>query len=142
MKDIFLKTQLWIMAVLWPFYGRFMAVFTLEDGQIVLEEQIVWCENGTNKFFDGQIVWYLAVWQDGFLKTICPLRWTSQWQYDLNSHQTVKWLIFSPRGNGTSNRARFYGKFQHGGTQEEVSEIGEKQSEVFEKKTKRGQKKN
>ena len=29
------------MAVLWPFYGRFMAVFTLEDGQIVLEEQIV-----------------------------------------------------------------------------------------------------
>ena len=90
------------------------------DGQIVLDEQIVWCENGTNNFFDRQIIWYLAVWKDGFLKTICLSRWTSQRQYDLNSHQTVKWLIFSPRGNGTSNRARFYGKFQHGGTQEET----------------------
>ena len=64
------------------------------------------------------------------MKTICPSRRTSRRQYDLNSHQTVKWLTFSPRGNGTSNRARFYGKFQHGGTEEEVSEIGEKQSEA------------
>ena len=32
------------------------------DGQIVSDEQIVRCENGTNKFFDEQFVWYLAVW--------------------------------------------------------------------------------
>ena len=42
-------------------------------------------------------------------------------------------MIFTPQGNGTSNRARFYVKFQHGGYQEEVSEVSEKQSEVFEK---------
>ena len=49
-----------------------MAVSTLEDeqncldGQIVSDEQIVGCANGTNKFFEKQIVWYLAVWEDDF----------------------------------------------------------------------------
>ena len=39
--------------------------------QIVSDEQIiVWWANGTNKFFDEQTVWYLAVWKDDFSKTI------------------------------------------------------------------------
>ena len=33
-----------------------MAVFTLEDEQIVSDEQIVRCENETKKFFDEQVV--------------------------------------------------------------------------------------
>ena len=49
------------------------------DGQIVSGERIVWCANGTNQFFDEQIVWYLAVWKDDFSKTICPSRRTSRW---------------------------------------------------------------
>ena len=38
--------------------GQLMAVFTLEDEQIVSGKQIVWCANGTNNIFDEQIVWY------------------------------------------------------------------------------------
>ena len=60
------------------------------DGLIVSDGQIVWCENGTNKFFDEQIVWYLAVWKDVFSQTIFPSRRTSQRQYDINLHQTDK----------------------------------------------------
>ena len=60
------------------------------DGQIISDEQIVSCENGTNKFFDEQIVWYLAVWKDDFSQTICLSRRTSRRQYDINSNQTDK----------------------------------------------------
>ena len=60
-----------------------MAVLPLGDEQIVSGEQIVWCANGTNKFFDEQIVWYLSVWRDDFSQTICPSRWTSRRQYDI-----------------------------------------------------------
>ena len=41
-----------------------MAVLTLEDEQIVSDEQIIWCENGTNKSSD--------IWPSG--KTIFPRR--------------------------------------------------------------------
>ena len=60
------------------------------DWQIVSDEQIVWCENGTNKFFGEQIVSYLTVWKHDFSQTICPSRRTSRRQYNTNSHQTDK----------------------------------------------------
>ena len=60
------------------------------DGQMVSDEQIVWCANGRNKFFDEQIVWYLAVWKDDFSQMICRSRRTSRRQYDINSHKTDK----------------------------------------------------
>ena len=55
-----------------------------------LDGQIIWYANGTNKFFDEHIFWYLSVWKDDFSKTICPSSWTRRQQYDINSHQTVK----------------------------------------------------
>ena len=70
--------------------------FTLEDEQIVSEEQIVWCAKETNEFFDEQIVWYLTVWKDDFSKTICPSRRTSRRQYVINSHQTDKCQTICP----------------------------------------------
>ena len=54
------------------------------------DEQVVWCQNGTNKFYDEQIVWYLAVWKDDFSQTICLSRRTSRRQYEIKSHQTDK----------------------------------------------------
>ena len=64
---------------------------------IVSDEQIiVWWANGTNKFFDEQTVWYLAVWKDDFSKTICLSRRTSRRQYDINSHQTDKFQTICP----------------------------------------------
>ena len=90
-----------------------MAVFTLEDEQIVWmdkivsDKQIVWCENGTNKFFDEQIVWYLAVWKDDSSQTICPSRRTSRRQYDINSHQTDKCQTI--RSSSSVKTANFVG---------------------------------
>ena len=65
-------------------------------GQIVSDEQIIWCTNGTNKFFDEQTIWYLAVWKDDFSKTIYPSRRTSRRQYDINSHQMDKCQTICP----------------------------------------------
>ena len=48
------------------------------------------------QIFDGQIVWYLAVWKDDFSQTICPSRRTSRRQYDINSHQTDKCQTICP----------------------------------------------
>ena len=62
------------------------------DGQIVSDEQIFWCANGTNKFFDEQIVWYLSVWKDDFSLGDLPV----ETKYDINSHQTNKCQTICP----------------------------------------------
>ena len=49
-----------------------MAVFTLEDEQIVSDGQIVWCENGTNKFSDDLVVWICP--------SVCPSEKTIFWR--------------------------------------------------------------
>ena len=65
------------------FHSSWLADFTLETDKSFSDEQIVivrlmW--KRTNKFFDEQIVWYLAVWKDDFSQTICPSRRTSRRQ--------------------------------------------------------------
>lgn len=94
------------LAVSWVCVGHFHTTRWTNrlDGQIVSDKQIFWCENRTNKFLDEQIIWYLSIWIDDFSKRICPSRQTSQQQYDIKSHQMVKWLSFPLQGNATSNR--------------------------------------
>ena len=105
------------------------------DGQVVSDEQIVWCENGTNKFFDEQVVWNLAVWKDDFLKTICPLRRTSRRQYDLNSHirRSNGWFSRCEEMGLASQRGFIWSFNMADLRKEEVGEVSEKQSEVLEK---------
>lgn len=94
------------LAVSWVCVGHFHTTRWTNrlDRQIVSDKQIFWCENRTNKFLDEQIIWYLSIWIDDFSKRICPSRQTSQQQYDIKSHQMVKWLSFPLQGNATSNR--------------------------------------
>ena len=54
-----------------------MAVFTLEDEQIVPDEQIFWCENGANKFSDSVIIW------------ICPSVKTIFWRRFVHPEEQV-----------------------------------------------------
>ena len=61
------------------------------NGQIVSDAQIVRCENGTNKFSDQRLCRLnlsvcLSVYEDDFLKTICPSKRTRRPKSDLNSH--------------------------------------------------------
>ena len=55
----------------WPFSHQRKNKSSPED------KQIIWHANWTNKFFNKQIVWYLAIWKDDFSKTICPSKQTS-----------------------------------------------------------------
>ena len=73
-----------------------MVIFTLEDGEIVWTDKSSQT-NGTNIFFDEQIVWYLVVWKDD-----CPSRRTSRRQCEINSHQMDKCQTICP-----SRRSRF-----------------------------------
>ena len=60
------------------------------DWQIISDEQIFWCANGTNKYFDEQIVWYLCVWKDDFFQDDLPIETNKSTLYDINSNQMVK----------------------------------------------------
>ena len=86
-----------------------LAIFTLEDGQVVSDKQIVRCANETNKSFDEQIVAICGAnypahfcsknkegmknenrlifvsLKDDFSQTICPSRRKRRRQYDINS---------------------------------------------------------